>query len=216
MAPEIQSAGPPPERHADRVVAEMLRHLTVQQIAMRAAVTGAICSSSDGSPRSQRKLAQRIERAGAFGISLEPGKRGQYTLGFVELVGWDPVRDGPVQPGDELPEKPWLGYCVCVLKSRGRGFGEVKYHARPILFMTHHALSRAAQRWGVRTVEHLVKATKLSAAFIADLVDNEQTLDALDGRTFADRVVQVGKDARLNCVITQHDKRPAVVIATVY
>jgi hypothetical protein len=78
------------------------------------------------------------------------------------------------------------------------------------------ALSRAAQRWGVRTVEHLVKATKLSAAFIADLVDNEQTLDALDGRTFADRVVQVGKDARLNCVITQHDKRPAVVIATVY
>jgi hypothetical protein len=82
----IQSVGPPPERHADRIVAEMLRQLAVQRAKRFPAIAAAILGSRDGGPRAQRRMQERVERAGAIGTSLTPGKRGSYTLLFCDLT----------------------------------------------------------------------------------------------------------------------------------
>jgi hypothetical protein len=89
----IRSVGLPPERHADRVVAEMMRRLAERRSHLWPAIEAVLRTSADGSPRSQRKLEQRVMRAGAMGTKLESGKRGRYTLDFVVLIGWDQTKD---------------------------------------------------------------------------------------------------------------------------
>ena len=61
----IQSIGPPPERHADRVVAEMMRDLARKRATLWKAINEAIASSTDGGPRAQRKMAERASRRNA-------------------------------------------------------------------------------------------------------------------------------------------------------
>jgi hypothetical protein len=70
---EIQSVGLPPERHADHVVAAMMRQLAEARKTLWETVAEAIVDSSDGSPKAQRKMEQRIRRAGA--VQTEPGER---------------------------------------------------------------------------------------------------------------------------------------------
>src|SRR5262249_7914305 len=89
----ILSIGPPPERHADRVVAAMLRQLAQTRAHLFPAICAALQSSSDGTPQAQRKLERRIKEAGALSTLLTPGKRGRYTLHFCDCTGWDPARN---------------------------------------------------------------------------------------------------------------------------
>jgi hypothetical protein len=70
-----------------------------------------------------------------------------------QLVGWDPVRDDEIGPGDPMPEKPWIALFITTISGRGH-----KIKSRPVLFVTHHALSRAAQRFGLRTQAHMLTA----------------------------------------------------------
>jgi hypothetical protein len=79
---EIQSVGAPPEKHADRVVAEMMRHLAKQHAEMWDTIKSAAHGPfvRDGNPRAQRKLAEKVKAAGAKYVHLEPGKRGKYRL----------------------------------------------------------------------------------------------------------------------------------------
>jgi hypothetical protein len=71
----IQSIGPPPQQHADRIVAEMLRDLAGKRAQVELAIIAAIETSRDGNPKAQAKMAERIRRAGAEYVSLQPGKR---------------------------------------------------------------------------------------------------------------------------------------------
>jgi hypothetical protein len=52
---EIQSVGAPPERHADRIVADMMRHLAEQQASLWETVNDVTKSphTRDGNPRAQ-------------------------------------------------------------------------------------------------------------------------------------------------------------------
>lgn len=61
--PSIQSLGAPPERHADRVVAAMLRQLAQTRAQLFPLICAAFQNSSDGSPKAQRKLEQRVKQA---------------------------------------------------------------------------------------------------------------------------------------------------------
>ena len=112
----IQSLGVPPERHADRVIGEMLREISRVTAELLPNIRGVVANSSDGNPVAQRKLEARLKRVGAIGTILKPGKRGKYRIGFFAWSGWDPATDMIIQPGDALPLKPWLASCLHVIR----------------------------------------------------------------------------------------------------
>jgi hypothetical protein len=155
----IKSIGPPPERHADRIVAELMRKLARQQATLLQAVTKAVTNSTDGSPKAQIKMAARIKQAGGLNVKLTTGNRGRYALTFNSRTGWDPQRDAWILPKDAVPEEPWIAYSITHLsQGRGRERGKLLLVAVPVLLITHHAMSRAAQRLGLRTEDHLLVA----------------------------------------------------------
>jgi hypothetical protein len=61
-AVEIRSIGPPPELHADRVIALMLRQAAEEHATLIDTTAEIVGSSSSGTPRAQAKLLDRIER----------------------------------------------------------------------------------------------------------------------------------------------------------
>jgi hypothetical protein len=155
--PKILSAGPPPERHADRITAEMLRVLARQKATLGETLIETITDSKDGNPKAQQRMADRLRKAGASHVTLEPGKRGRYKLSFYEQLGWDPIRDAEIGPEDPIPEKPWVACYITSIDSKGRGLTRMEdIHIAVVLFISHHVLSRAAQRSGLRTSEHLM------------------------------------------------------------
>jgi hypothetical protein len=149
MTMTFECVGPPPERHADRVVAGMLRDLARKRAQIELAIVAAIENSKDGNPRAQQKMAERIRRAGAESVALKPGKRGRYSIQIHGWTGWDPIRDRPIYVGDPIPEKPWIACHIVQIDSKGCS-RKPELWAGVILLITHHALSRAAQRLGVR------------------------------------------------------------------
>jgi hypothetical protein len=112
----------------------------------------------DGNPRAQAKLEAKIKSLGALETGLIPGKRGRYELRIHSFAGWDPQRNAVIKPGDPIPEKPWI--CTMLYVVRGEGQHRISHgsSSSPVLFLTHHSLSRSAQRWGVRTVADLSAA----------------------------------------------------------
>jgi hypothetical protein len=156
---EIQSIGPPPEQHADRIVAAMLRDLAKKRAQVELAVLAAIENSKDGNPKAQAKMAERIRQAGAEYVSLQPGKRGKYTIMIQQMIGWDPIRDQEIRVESPIPAKPWVACHIAIIEAKGRGRTPDGGGA-PVLLITHHALSRAAQRFEVRTNEHMLSATR--------------------------------------------------------
>jgi hypothetical protein len=155
----ILSAGPPPERHADRVTAEMLRELARRSATLMDALVDTIIDSKDGNPKAQQKMADRLRKAGASHVTLTPGKRGRYELHIYSEAGWDPARDAEIGPDDPIPEKPWIAHRVTMIHSKGRGrTRRDDINSAPILFVSHHVLSRTAQRVGLRTIEDLTVA----------------------------------------------------------
>jgi hypothetical protein len=174
----IRSVGRPPERHADRVVAEMMRQLARDHSRLWDTIAEVAADSSDGSPRAQRKMQERIKRAGPLTTELWPGKRGRYTLLIYDLTGYDQRRDAAIQLGDPVPERPWISCNLTVLTSEGRGRNRVELRSRPMLFVTHHAVSRAAQCLGVRTTDHLIVATKAIWNGAVELMKEKETVEA--------------------------------------
>jgi hypothetical protein len=155
---EIQSFGPPPEKHADRVVAEMLCRLAKDHARLWVAINEIVDNNRDGNPRAQQKIAAKIRAAGAVHVTLNPGKRGRYTLLVFSYIGWDPARDSVITPGDPLPPKPWVANVFHEITGEGRGW--INTCARSLFYLTHHSISRAAQRWGFRTSDQMLKVIR--------------------------------------------------------
>jgi hypothetical protein len=213
----IQSLGPPPQRHADRVVAAMLRDLARKHVTVGNAIVEAIGNSSDGSPKAQAKMAERIRRAGARHVQLYPGKRGRYEVIIHDFTGWDPSREAEICPDDPIPEKPWIACYVTSFKSTGGGRHHFDLKSRPLLFISHHAMSRAAQRLDMRTSADLMAdATAIWNSAVKLL--NEKGLDAaLQPPPAGWRVPLVHINPPAFVVLQRHrdDKRNALVAATV-
>jgi hypothetical protein len=98
---------------------------------------------------------------GADYTSLESGKRGKYRLTAYAWTGWDPIRDQRITIDDDPPVKPWL--CFWAYMVEGVGRGGLKLYGRGVLYLTHHALSRVAQRWQVRDLADLRKVIRTIA-----------------------------------------------------
>jgi len=214
---EIQSVGPPPERYADRVTAQMMHQLARTHASVWMAINEAVAASSDGGARAQRKMEERIKRAGALRTELTPGKRGRYTLIVHNIVGWDRARDAEVLVGDRVPERPQIACNVTVIRSEGRGRDLVKIRSRPMVLVTHHLMSRAAQRLGVRTSAHLVAATTaIWDAAIGLLCEKGGDVQAfLDAPPEGWRVAVRPIDGAV-VVLRRHERRAALIAATVF
>jgi hypothetical protein len=160
--PQIQAVGPPPERHADRVVGLMMRCLAQQSAHLESMLKSVIGASADGSPAAQKRMEARIRNTGKLlgrqvvATSLKPGKRGRYRMSLSFPSGWDSWRDEEITVGDDIPFRPWIAIWHTVIKSTGNGRREVRWRRNPVCFVSHHVLSRAAQRSGARTVEDML------------------------------------------------------------
>lgn len=211
----ILSIGPPPERHADRVVAAMLRQLAQTRAHLFPAICAALQSSSDGTPQAQRKLERRIKEAGALSTLLTPGKRGRYTLHFCDCTGWDPARNVEITLADldTLPPQSWLAYRANRIKSAAGGRQEFTLTGEPFLFVTHHCLSRAAQRADARTVEHLLIAAECIMKTVMTFSNKTGWPTALTAPREGWRV-PLADNPDFAVVLRRHERRKALVAAT--
>lgn len=160
--PEIASIGAPPERHADRVVAEMLRFIAREHADPLKRIGSAINHNRAGNPVAQQRMCEAIRRAGGDTVIdvelVKAGKRGRFVIAFYDWCPWDEARQAEIRPGDPIPDKPWLACNLNLIYGRAGNGWEVD--ASHILFITHHALSRLAQRCDARTVDDMIAATK--------------------------------------------------------
>lgn len=162
--PIIESIGPPPELHAQRVAGEMTRWLIAQGDKRWKSMAGIVKNAKDGNPQAQWKLARRLAEAAGpavFDVAVAPGKRGRYTMRFSCWTGW--VNGEPVKQGQILPEKPWLGIGWLTVKNTGNY--QVEFDDSIWLLINQHAIARLAERCGARSPIQLVKVlSELSRA----------------------------------------------------
>jgi hypothetical protein len=157
--PKIKSIGLPPEKHADRVVAEMMRWIVEAQMRRWARVQHVVSNCKDGNPRSQERMIRRLKEAGGvffFDVFLDPGKRGKFVYHLLDVAGWNPAADTMIFETSAIPEKPWLCCNTTRVISRGRNVYDQTTGIE--LLVTHHSMSRLAQRNGVREPKELLMA----------------------------------------------------------
>jgi hypothetical protein len=160
--PRIQSLGLPPEKHADRIVAAMLRVIVEERVLCWRRLNDLMAAHlPDGNPAAQARFFKKVTTAAdsfLLGSHLEPGKRGRYKMRLLILDGWDAERGAIIGADDPIPEKPWIAVTSVVIESRG----SYRYEedCSVTLFITHHALSRLTQRCGARTLKELYCAVR--------------------------------------------------------
>jgi hypothetical protein len=157
--PTIQSVGAPPEEHADRVVAEMMRVMVQSRLGRDSLINAAI-NLPDGNPKAQAKLAKKLQDIGwpfIFDVNLfESGKRGRYALDFCSLNGWNPITKKLIFDEQSIPHKPWLAFTATRISSKGNhAYDETSFST---MFLTHHSLSRLVQRSNVKHMKDLLIA----------------------------------------------------------
>ncbi len=218
----IKSIGPPPELHADRVVAAMLRQVAQQHADIWAVITKIAMASSTGSPKAQEKLAHRINKTEAFGLHLQPGKRGEFLLRFFTLTGWDLAQQREIEPGDPIPPKPWLVCHAGRISSEGRGANTVACNSSKFVFITHHVCCRGRRSgFETRTIEHLIDMARVITCAAVDLcAEKGGAKEALAQCNSAGYQVRLdgldGIDGGLTVVLTKHRTQEAFVALTMY
>jgi hypothetical protein len=172
-------------------------------------------TATDGGPRGQRRMAARILEAGAVDIDLKPGKRGKYEIDIYDQVGWDVARDAEIKLGDRIPEKPWLVCNYSRIKSLGGGRNQVDAYSKPIIFITHHVISRMAQRLELRDADDLGEAMRMIWNATVTLMHDKGVKQWLDAPACGWRVPLAPEKSKAVVILQRHDKRKALVAATV-
>ena len=172
--PVIESIGPPPEAHAQRIAGEMARWLIVQSEKRWKAMAKVVEKAKDGNPTAQWKLAHRLAAAAGpavFDLAVQTGKRGRYVMRFACWTGW--VNGEPTSSGQALPERPWLGVGWMTVTNKGGYHAEFDDYIW--LLVNHHAMARLAERCGARTPLQLAATLGvLSKAFMKYAIDHTE------------------------------------------
>jgi hypothetical protein len=159
VPPQIQSAGLPPERHAQRIIAEMTRWLIGERERCHVAMIAAM-GKSPGNPVAQGRWVARMRKAAGRGIidlQIVPGKRGKFCVAWAD---WGVVTyDGTLlTEKDVVPGKPLLACRQALIAGAGRRGREIRTFE--LFVVSHHAMVRLAMRCGARTVDDLLAALK--------------------------------------------------------
>lgn len=212
--PQIRSIGLPPEIHADRVVREMLQYITrVQQENWKTiCVTGHF-----GNPKSQTRAFEKLQkRIGQFMISsdLRTGKRGNFRMRFLTLDTFNPETGECVGSKGKVPSTPWLAYTRVTIT--GASGYDIKTEAIVNLTVSHHALSRLAQRVGVRTVQDLVMvAHDIGQGFYEKVLANGFP-DVLPPGHRMEIDITHPRPMTLVCSVNENQKDGGLVLATLW
>jgi hypothetical protein len=102
---------------------------------------------------------------------------------------------------------------LTAIESKGRGHGVTELSSHPILFITHHAMSRAAQRLGMRTAEHMLEVATMIWIGTMDLMLEADSLDAWLAAPPAGWRVPIEGGGLV--VLKRHEERHALLAATV-
>ena len=193
-APAIQSVGPPPERHADRVVAEMTRWLQAEAERHFPMIIAVLREPRPGNAKAQARHLARLRRAAGpmlLDAKLEPGTRGKYAVHVHILFFSDDTRQ------------------VVVDRTILRGLGNhgSRNEWQRALLISHHAMVRMAMRNGVRTIGDLHAAL---AAIGRGFVVHETELTGMPFPPAGRRFAFAGGVA-----VVRRDPRGGLVVATV-
>jgi hypothetical protein len=94
-----------------------------------------------------------------------------FEILFMFWAGWDRDREEEIKAGDPMPERPQLVYWAAALEGTGNGRRSIMY--RPILILSHHVLSRTAQRHGLRTVDDMLDTIEALNQWVLRFTDNK-------------------------------------------
>jgi hypothetical protein len=106
----------------------------------------------------RNKKADKVREAGASHVLLTTGKRGKYHMGVHTMVGWNPATDRRIDIDDDICSKPWLVNFYYTVERLGNCL--FRTSSRPVIFWTHHCLSRLTQRWEVRNLTDMLRVIK--------------------------------------------------------
>jgi hypothetical protein len=158
--PQIVSIGPPPERHAERVVDEMLDFMRKLQPQLRDRGHHILDLNRMGGKRGQERCVQRFLVSIAplvLGWHLQTGKRGRFEFQFTTWAAWDPNKNEMLQASGPLPPGACLLAHAAILT--GANYTP-KWVGAPLLMISRHACIRLAMRSSVRTIRDLIEAMR--------------------------------------------------------
>jgi hypothetical protein len=164
--PEIQSIGAPSDLHAERIMAELARWIAFEGEKLGSyALAAKAARINDARPEQQIKVANMYAKAfGPLCLELafvDTGKRGKYTFALLMLG----VRGAHTN-------KPIVEVYFDVFRSLGNGKQTRDNYTCPCFKLSHHSLTRLAQRAGVRTFEDLVEVLReMSGRITSTLVE---------------------------------------------
>jgi hypothetical protein len=213
---QISSIGPPPPLHADRVVGLMMGHIIKQAAHIHDELQSLIAHANDGGPRAQKKLQERLLRAGEVmgrrivACDLEPAKRGRYHMRLCFWSGWDRDKDREIEPSHKVPRRPWV--CLWYVEVDGLGNHRVAWHRAPLAYISHHVLSRMAQRRGLRDLDDLFTAIARVAIAVMDLYQSKG-VDATLAPPPSGWHIPLKNGAEL--ILAKHETKLALVAVTV-
>jgi hypothetical protein len=171
--------------------------------------------SNDSNAVAQLKMLERIkEAAGSFclGAEIETGKRGRYVLTFLTMNALNAETKKIVRPDDPIPEKPWLAFSFVSITSKGRS--RYDNECGVYLLVTHHALSRLAQRCGARTIDDVAQAARQIGSTFFEY--GSQTADEILRDNTRMKVELPREMGTAVCPLRRYDDFGCVVIATLW
>ena len=166
--PRIQSVGPPPERHADRVVAEMAHWLEQEADHCWPLIEAVFRAGCGGSPKAQTRFLQKLRQVAGPALlvcGIQPGKRGRFAVCGC-FWGLTNASRGTAKPQIECSFIIW------------QNLGDFRHtwSSRQLFVVSHHALSRLAQRSSVRTADDLYLALREMVMAMIDAIQ-AKTMD---------------------------------------
>jgi hypothetical protein len=170
LPPQIQSIGVPSDQHAERIMAEMAKYLALEgeKLTDFASLSKAF-KANDAKPEGQIKIAHMVADAiGPLCIDIpfiETGARGKYKFALLCLSVKGPYT-----------AKPIVSLYLNCFRSFGNGHQVRDSFLEPCFDISNHALSRLAQRVGVRTLDDLLSVLREMAKNVVEtLLEKEDT-----------------------------------------
>jgi hypothetical protein len=163
----IPSIGPfvgdaPEDRHAERVVGDMLAFLDEFTVKMRPQLFAAMGQPIGGTVKAQQRFLDRVEAVSSpavIDIAADLGKRCRFSI---ILSLWEPDKFG--------------GATVWGFLAIGEGPGRVTRQQGPIWRLSRHAAARLVQRCGARDAFQLLGVMRAMAGPITDGIADHRLL----------------------------------------
>lgn len=172
--PMIESVGSPPDRHAERIVDEMLVWLFKRSREVWLNSKGTFNHKQMGNPVGQERAVERLKQAIGdllLHCHLEPGKRGKFHLTLVQWMIWNSTQGLVCNPKTEPPPPTaWIAIATSFCDR------DLEWRTAVPMLVTRHAMVRLAQRAGVRTVPDLLLAMRELWWVLYELVVRDDTL----------------------------------------